>query len=203
MRWKFLAVNIAFYLTEGLIIILWLESSRGLSRENDPIYNAGVYLTISVSLIVSISFFLYGARLFYLRNNTTIDSEKKKHELTQIGAFTFLFTACFLLRTIMYSYRPIYNAYINDLAFYILAYFVPEILPCLLEIYVIHKSNTQIRRDAEFIQGLYNDEQFITNNDEQFVANYDNFDSHKQKQENEPVSIRLIGKYGSLTDTEK
>jgi len=201
MKWKFAAVNIAFYISQLTIAILWLESSRGLSREPDPVYNSGVYLTIFISLLVSIAFFLYGARLFYLRNSTAIGSEKKRNELIRIVIFTFIFTFCFLLRTIMFSYRPIYNAYINVVAFNVLAYYIPEALPCLLEIYIIHKSTSQIQKDAEFIQGLYSDEQF--------VSNYDSFDStqqqqQEQKQDNENVTIRLYtnsGRYGSVIDS--
>jgi len=52
----------------------------------------------------------------------------------------------------------------------------------------------------QFIQGLYSDEQF--------VSNYDSFDStqqqQQQKQDNDNVTIRLYtnsGRYGSVIDS--
>jgi hypothetical protein len=93
-------------------------------REGHPLYEASVLVNAFCSLILAITFLLYGIRKYQLVRNSGDESIENSNELlkvssiernfiqfftdcvTQIAMVTITCTACFICRVVMFLYRP-------------------------------------------------------------------------------------------------
>jgi len=64
-----------------------------------------------------------------------------------------------LVRAVIFLYRPITNEKIPNVYFYVFAYFFPELLPSLLQFYLSESTVDKQEKDANFIDGLYENSQ--------------------------------------------
>lgn len=55
----------------------------------------------------------------------------------------------------MWFYRPITGKYLNEDVFYILGYYVPDILPTLVQIFIIQRTKRREVQNRAFIDDLY------------------------------------------------
>lgn len=76
------------------------------------------------------------------------------HDL-KILVISFLFTACFLCRVVVFSYRPITHKTFNGTVFYVFAYYLPELVPTVLQVYISESSNQKQETDTKYIASLY------------------------------------------------
>eukprot|EP01132_Coremiostelium_polycephalum_P003134 gene3134-3918_t len=74
------------------------------------------------------------------------------------------FALCFLLRTIIFLYNPISGKYMNNEVFITMGYFIPDIVPTLLQLYIIHTRMKGEEEDKSFINNLYDNEMEEQNN---------------------------------------
>ena len=110
------------------------EKQDGSERENTQ-HTANVMYDVN-NIIISCMFLVYAACfLFYgTKLNCRIRSTEGTHKSDVVKAevFSVLLFACFAVRCVMFSYRIITGAYINDIVFTVFTYMVPEVLPTLL-----------------------------------------------------------------------
>jgi hypothetical protein len=66
-----------------------------------------------------------------------------------------IFCICFSLKFAIYLYRPISNSYMSIDIFYALGYYVPEIIPSLLQLWMISRGVRKIVRLKQSIDDLY------------------------------------------------
>jgi len=59
----------------------------------------------------------------------------------------------------MFSWRPLTNKYFPTPIFYTFAYYVPELIPCAIQIYLSETGKEKQEKDSKFIDGLYQDSQ--------------------------------------------
>jgi hypothetical protein len=156
--WVFVGCNVVMYAFEAVIISMFVAGDH--SKEGNPVYELSIYTIIALSFIVSLTFLIYGSRL-YFRQTFSKDYEKteRSSDLTKIFLCTIVFFTCFLARGIAFMYRPITGGEMNEEAFFVIAYFVPELIPSFVEFYMIRTIKQQDRQQNQFIETLYQEEE--------------------------------------------
>jgi len=140
----FIATNALLYITEITVVLVFLIVDRGQynNREGNPIYETSVYLEIFVSFTVSIAFLIYGMRLFMQHGRAhdfEENSSRKAREILTILVATIIFTVCFILRVVAFLYRPLTGEKMNQELFQVLAYYIPEVIPSVVQFYLIRR----------------------------------------------------------------
>jgi len=159
LGWLFVLANIILYIFQLVIIVMWFIG--GGTREGNPIYNTTIIADVVISSLLSVGFLVYGILLFCVTKNTD-DGETtntRTTELLKILFITGVFTLCFLIRVFMFSWRPLTNKYFPTPIFYTFAYYVPELIPCAIQIYLSETGKEKQEKDSKFIDGLYQDSQ--------------------------------------------
>jgi len=158
LGWIFFISNFVLYVYQFVIIILFAFGSE--DREGNPVYEANIVSDIALSAVISVGFFIYGILLFTRVKNMEDDtSPDRKRELMKILFITIIFTACFLVKCVFVLYRPITSHLLPEIPFYIFNYFLPELIPSLLQIYVSETTKEQQARDTKYIDDLYAESQ--------------------------------------------
>jgi len=153
LGWIFILINVVLYIFQIIMMGLWIASDE--IKEGNPLYEINIVADVLLSAAISLGFFIYGWLLFFLARNSQDEDFERNKELVRILTITLLFTACFLVRCVMFLYRPITGAYLPTPVFYCFAYFVPECIPCLFQIYLAETSRGQAERDNQYIDDLY------------------------------------------------
>jgi magnesium-transporting ATPase (P-type) len=166
----FVIINALLYSIEIIVVLLFLIVDRAeySHREGNPIYETSVYLEIFVSFTVSIAFMIYGVRLF-LQHGRAHDFEenysRKAREILVILVATIIFTVCFILRVVAFLYRPITGEYMPQELFQVLAYYIPEVIPSLVQFYLIRRKDRKEKKDTRFVHDLYQMEEDVLKDD--------------------------------------
>jgi len=152
----FFVTNLIIYVFQIIVLILWFV--LGTEREGNPLYEANIVTDVVVSTGVCVGFFVYGLLLFYVtRNNDGGDVEGRNTELLRIFFITIIFTLCFLCRVVMFLYRPITGYPLPSVLFYVFAYFVPELVPSVIQVILSETVQGQLEREDKFIKDLYDE----------------------------------------------
>ncbi|KAL6050814.1 hypothetical protein QOT17_019579 [Balamuthia mandrillaris] len=152
LRWVFLFVITLIWVCQIGFVATKLAMDY---NEGDAVYETNVLVDAFASLVVSILFAIYGVLLLMHRKAEVAEIWGGALDVGGILGITLAFVVCFLLRVAMYLYRPITGDYLPDAAFVTCAYYVPEIVPSLLQIYIVQTSKHKLRLEAEFIDNLY------------------------------------------------
>jgi hypothetical protein len=184
LRWLFVLTVFVIYLFQGVILIIFLASSD--KREGDPIYDANIITDACITLVVSILFLLYGLRLLFSKGDQASEVWGDVHQLWKILAINIMFTACFLCRAIMFLYRPVTGHYVSYPVFVALAYYVPEFVPSVLQIYIVRTSNLKTVRDNQYVEELYAEDQSSSDelNEEEEEEEYAESDTENGNRQN-------------------
>jgi hypothetical protein len=141
-----------------VIVLVWVLGNG--SKEGNPVYEATILVDVILSAAVAIGFFIYGWLLFFLtKNSEEAGFVTRDRQLIQILVITVLFAACFLVRCVIFLYRPITGQKFSEVIFYTFGYFVPETIPSLLQIYLSETYRGQQIKDTKFIDDLYAESQ--------------------------------------------
>jgi len=154
----FIILNLLLYIFQIIFIILWVTSNE--DRDGNPVYEANIIADVILSVAVSTGFFIYGWLLFFLTKKVDdVGVGQRDKELTRILLITLVFTACFSIRVFMFLYRPITGRKFSEPLFYSLAYYVPEVLPTLLQVYLAETLQDKQEKDIKYIENLYAESQ--------------------------------------------
>jgi len=174
--WVFVATNFLLYLYEAIIVIIFVAGSHEEESDN-PVYELSIYTIIALSFAVSLSFGIYGIRL-YLRHRFARDWEEdttgRFAELIKVFICTIIFCLCFLSRGVAFLYRPVTGKLINNDAFLAFGYFIPELIPSFVEFYVIRTIKQKDMADSKFIDGLYQQEEDLRDTPDGSALHLDN-----------------------------
>jgi len=149
----FIILNVVVYIGEIIIILMWALGEE--AREGSLIYEINIVVDVVLSCFISIAFFVYGLLLFCSKRNVDDDISQRNKELVKLLMYTIVFTACFMCRVFMFLYRPITGLYLNNTIFVVFGYYVPELVPAALQMYIAEQKQTQEEEDNKFIEGLY------------------------------------------------
>lgn len=102
-----------------------------------PLYQTSVYVVIMVDCLFALAFAIYGVALFVQKYTHSLGTGLRR-ELIITLVVTIIFFLCFLLRVIMFLYRPITGELIDPYLYRTLAYFIPEIVAVVLQVGVVY-----------------------------------------------------------------
>lgn len=153
LRWVFVVTVVAIYIFQLAILILFLAS--GEERDGDPIYDANIIADACLFLLYALLFLIYGLRILVERRDQATQLWGDMKEVWKMLVTTMIFTACFCCRVVMFLYRPVTGHYLPDTVFIFLAYYVPEVVPSALQVYIVTTSKEKAIRDNQFIEDLY------------------------------------------------
>ncbi|EGG17707.1 hypothetical protein DFA_08703 [Cavenderia fasciculata] len=128
-------------------------------KEGSVIYLLNTLYEVVLSLGIGISFTITVIRI-YLKY-TSIDIDVCRNQIVQLRKMfilSLIFGACFVLRSIMFLYNPVTKKLMNDEVFITLGYFIPDIVPTLLQVYIIHTKMKNEEADTSYINSLYENE---------------------------------------------
>jgi len=158
LKWGLFVTNLIIYLLEFLVTILYFRSHEAtVGREGNVYYESSILNICLVSLVLAISFLVYGIRQFWMLFQSGDDSNERTRELIKIGFVTSIFSGCFLGRVIMFLYRPIAGTYLPMGVFMTFGYYLPEIVPSLLQLYILTNSKQKSSFETGFIDSLYSE----------------------------------------------
>jgi hypothetical protein len=146
-------------------------------REGNPFYDVPIIMLAIISLCASLAFLVFGCLLFkHVQSNDA--SGRLTQAAKKIFYLTICVTACFFLRCIMLLYRVVTKEFLDRGIFYSFAYYVPEILPILVQLsaYGVRLQRKRRHQQANFNSQL---ERETGGNTEHYVAMPANADSRE------------------------
>ncbi|KAJ3444343.1 tobamovirus multiplication protein 1-like isoform x1 [Anaeramoeba flamelloides] len=156
---------LSFFTSFTLLVFFWAQIYHNLLSKMSSLKTVHVILNSLLYIYTIICIILFGTGIekdtdnnpFYDVNvliiagvsESVFHSNKKRH-LLKIFSITMLYSACFLLRFIMFLYRPITGKYFPYTYYIFFFYYVPEIPPIVVQLWTmkiktgLKKSNEQI-----------------------------------------------------------
>jgi len=133
---------IVYGLTIITIIMVLRISSGAITRaqRQGTMYRFSASIISGTALLATLFFLFAGIGLFTRTKHTS----KKAHiprraqcfMLSRISIITIILVVCNTLRTIMFLIFPMTNFQVQDTFYYPLAYFIPEVLPAVAQLYI-------------------------------------------------------------------
>jgi len=134
--------------------VLYLEEFSSTKAGNWR-YDINIYTDIVLSFILSFVFLVYGIMMAYKRYSGDFsDPHRLRHAFKNLS-YGLGFSILFFLRVIMFAYRPVTNGFMNASVFLILAYYIPEIIPSLLQLYIIETYKVESELTTRVISDIY------------------------------------------------
>ncbi|KAF2069923.1 hypothetical protein CYY_008752 [Polysphondylium violaceum] len=183
MKILFISSITCLYVGQIIILILFYTVNHQ-KREGSSLYLSNTLIQATVSLLIGVIFLLTILRT-YLRF-TNADKDLCRNQIQQVRKILLLsiiFSFCFLIRTIIFIYQPITEKYMNQEIFITFGYFIPDIIPTLVQIIIIHTNMKNEVEDNKFFNNLYDDENEmddsgVTNDgDEDYYNNKNTYNS--------------------------
>ncbi|EFA77305.1 hypothetical protein PPL_12516 [Heterostelium album PN500] len=112
-----------------------------------------VFLVIELLAIILYSFLTLICMISFWKS-----FQRKESAIISRVRSSSTFCFCFLTRAIIFLYNPITGKFMNDEMFLTLGYFVPDIIPTLLQVYIWHSRMRNEEEDSTFINSLYENE---------------------------------------------
>eukprot|EP01094_Clydonella_sp_ATCC50884_P007249 TRINITY_DN16421_c0_g1_i1.p1 TRINITY_DN16421_c0_g1~~TRINITY_DN16421_c0_g1_i1.p1 ORF type:complete len:314 (+),score=92.38 TRINITY_DN16421_c0_g1_i1:130-1071(+) len=152
-----LLTNLVFYIFFAIMIVLnVVDVIAGDQREDQWLYNVEVFTFAAVNFGIALLFLIYGSRTFVRQKLSSDSSMESKKALIAMLVSTLLITISFFVRMIMLTYRPLTGQYMNNVVYATFAYWVPELLPSLLQIYTLGRQVKKRVERKRNIEHLYN-----------------------------------------------
>lgn len=160
VKWVFIILSIAIGLMMIITTIIWLVGRVGhqqMPASFYPAYNSNIYIFALVQLIVSALFLVYGLILVFrlrsgLSNRHSLVVVDSRHLARQRATFMkiilvmSIMTLCFALRATFMLLRVTSGICVPDAVFYVFAYIIPEIVPPIVEMFVIISTSEAKKR---------------------------------------------------------
>jgi len=136
-------INFIVYGLTFFTIAMVLNNSRGAitrAQRQGGMYKFSASIISGTALLATLFFLFAGIGLFTRTKHTS----KKAHiprraqcfMLSRISIITIILVVCNTLRTIMFLIFPMTNFQVQDTFYYPLAYFIPEVLPVVAQLYI-------------------------------------------------------------------
>ncbi|KAM9994822.1 hypothetical protein ACTFIY_001005 [Dictyostelium cf. discoideum] len=154
----FILFNIMIYIIQYLLI-LFFYTIANQKREGGVTYLFNTLFQSCLSLLVGLSFLFIVLRI-YLKF-TSIDKDVCRNQINQVRKICFLtvgISCCFIVRSIIFFYNPITHEYMNYEVFITFGYFLPDIIPIILNYIIIYNNMKTEQEDSSFINMLYENE---------------------------------------------
>jgi H+/gluconate symporter-like permease len=152
-----LAVLVCVIIYMGVILGLrFTQCNTVLSNFCSYINNTNVLFLAWIQVLLSLCFLLYGGYLYYRLTQSKKESDasnikNKKGIFLNIIIVNFVLFCCFLMRGIVFLWRPTIGSQMNEYVFYSLGYIVPDFIIPVCIMFVIVSSAK--RRKKQLVPG--------------------------------------------------
>jgi len=151
----FILVNLGVWVFQIVVMVFFVRATDS-QRKNDLIYAANNIADVSLSLLVSLGFLLYG--FVWARNrfkSTDSDDPRRCRDVVKIIGTTTVFAICFLTRFLMFCWTYMTGDIVDPDVFLVMTFFVPESVSVGLQVYLVESSKSKADTKAAFIEDLY------------------------------------------------
>jgi len=148
----FLIINGILWAFQILVIVLWATQSGNLKG---TLYEANILTDVILSTVISLAFMIYGIKQCMTRISSEDFDPRKGKEAAKTVVITMVFTFCFLLRATTYTYRLVSNSIIESNLLIVLSFYIPELAPTVLQIYLLETSKGRQAQTNQFVRDLY------------------------------------------------
>eukprot|EP01114_Cavostelium_apophysatum_P001168 TRINITY_DN10994_c0_g1_i1.p2 TRINITY_DN10994_c0_g1~~TRINITY_DN10994_c0_g1_i1.p2 ORF type:complete len:284 (+),score=19.82 TRINITY_DN10994_c0_g1_i1:1106-1957(+) len=155
LGWAFIGTNIVIYVSHIIIVILFFTFDT--KREGNPLYDINILVDVAIAAIFSAGFMIYGILLFRKLRHHERSLEGRDSEVMQTLILSIIFTVCFLSRVVAFLYRPITKRYFEENTFYVFGYFIPELCPSIIQVYLSETLKSKEINDTKWIDDLYDE----------------------------------------------
>ncbi|KAM9957295.1 hypothetical protein ACTFIW_009036 [Dictyostelium discoideum] len=174
----FILFNIMIYIIQYLLI-LFFYTIANQKREGGVTYLFNTLFQSCLSLLVGLSFLFIVLRIYF--KFTSIDKDVCRNQINQVRKICFLtvgISCCFIVRSIIFFYNPITHEYMNYEVFITFGYFLPDIIPIILNYIIIYNNMKTEQEDSSFINMLYENEIEDDETNEGVIKNNNNSNSN-------------------------
>ncbi|EAL61973.1 hypothetical protein DDB_G0290915 [Dictyostelium discoideum AX4] len=174
----FILFNIMIYIIQYLLI-LFFYTIANQKREGGVTYLFNTLFQSCLSLLVGLSFLFIVLRIYF--KFTSIDKDVCRNQINQVRKICFLtvgISCCFIVRSIIFFYNPITHEYMNYEVFITFGYFLPDIIPIILNYIIIYNNMKTEQEDSSFINMLYENEIEDDETNEGIIKNNNNNNSN-------------------------
>lgn len=105
-------------------------------REGNIHFEVNINLFTFLSLAIAILFIVYPARLLRMVHKST--SDRKKQQIRKLLTVSLLYLLCFFARAVGLMYRPITHSFMPNAVFWLITYWLPELIPTAYQCHLIH-----------------------------------------------------------------
>eukprot|EP01119_Soliformovum_irregulare_P008464 TRINITY_DN21582_c0_g1_i1.p1 TRINITY_DN21582_c0_g1~~TRINITY_DN21582_c0_g1_i1.p1 ORF type:complete len:298 (+),score=30.39 TRINITY_DN21582_c0_g1_i1:162-1055(+) len=163
--WGMLAASLLLLIITLATIVQVLKSGYA-NRDKNSVYNMAVFEDVILSGVLALAFLVLGCHILaktIMTSSSNRDSKKKRMRIAAISFITIIFEGIFCSRTYLFAYRLVTGvAFGPTSVFYIFAYFIPDVVPMVLTIFLIEADQRQDDSHHDFIDGLYEDQSIVT-----------------------------------------
>jgi len=140
LRPAFLGVNVAVYAIQTGV---WVY--MGTAGHGNVYPEVSLLFLAIVNVAAAAGFLIYGGRLFVMLRRFPIESKGRRKKLREVGAVTFVCSACFVTRAVFLAYGGFVKNFRNKLdessypLLAIIFYSLVELLPAALVLWILRK----------------------------------------------------------------
>jgi len=141
-------------------MIIAFDVQTTTQREGNPIYDASIIFLAGICLFVALVLAFYAFRLYHLMKNSSIyDSKTTNWPLIRFTLLAIIFLICFADRVFFFCYRLITGQTLPNTTYIILSYYLPELIPSFLQLWLVRSTKRQQSRQRQYIETLYDEDE--------------------------------------------
>jgi hypothetical protein len=133
------------------------------SGEGNIFYELTIFAVIIFDLFLALGYTVYGIRAMLRKTHNAVvegaDAASLYCELFKTTLTNSIFALCFLCRVVLFSLRPIAGILVSDTLFRFLGYYLPELVPAILQLLLLVSASRKLRQNRAFIDQLYDEEE--------------------------------------------
>lgn len=156
VKWVFIGISVALVIMVFVTVGVWIGQGMSSTGDARTAYDANIYIFLAIQILVSFGFLIYGIILLVrlhrgVTNRHSVVVVDSRHLARQRGTFLKLVLVlgvmfvCFLLRGIMFILRPA-GVCLPYAVFFTFAYIFPEIIPPIVQMFVIISTSDSKKR---------------------------------------------------------
>eukprot|EP00727_Mastigamoeba_balamuthi_P007840 m51a1_g3677 hypothetical protein (322) ;mRNA; r:304044-305500 len=130
------------------------------------------YTESAMSAMVSLMFSVFGSRLAVRERSAAPYEQSSRSELVKTCVATVAFSLCFALRSAGLLARVLCGPETSAALYAVLVYIAPDVLPSIVQVFILHSSKEEHAESEEYIRGLYESEDALQRQREGSVPDY-------------------------------
>ncbi|GAM27305.1 hypothetical protein SAMD00019534_104800 [Acytostelium subglobosum LB1] len=159
LKTGYIVANVIMYTVQFILIIVFYTSNHA-KKEGSKVYLVNTLYQVLLSALIGLLFVVIMVQTYakYKSIDKDIGSGELKNQLRKMLLLSATFCLCFLIRIVIFLYNPITGEYMNQELFITMGYFIPDIIPTLMQLYIWHQKMQATDDSAEFVNNLYENE---------------------------------------------